>query len=246
MTDQASIFNGSENSNQAVDNAPEQGQPATSAQPDPVSEYVGEGKKYRDINEALKATDHAQEHISNLEKEMAELREELNKRLSVEEALEKAKVNQGSAEIPSTQIDETTIKSFVKNAIVEAETEKEKAINTKSVVAKLSSVYGDKAEQQYIEMAQKYNLPINELNELAGKSPTAVLAMFGIDNSVTQSAPQPSKGSVNTEAFRQTGVKEGTYAYYENMRRENPSKYFSPKVQQEMHKLAVENKNFYS
>ena len=58
--------------------------------PTELAEFVGEGKKYQTVEDALKSIPHAQSHIQKLEEEMKQAREELAKRKAAEELLEES------------------------------------------------------------------------------------------------------------------------------------------------------------
>ena len=58
--------------------------PSATIPPD-VSEFVGEGKKYKSIEDALKSVPNAQRHITQIEEENARLKAEVASRQSVEE-----------------------------------------------------------------------------------------------------------------------------------------------------------------
>lgn len=246
MSDDQSIFNQSESSTQPEDQTVVTDPQTNPTTPDPVSEYVGEGKKYQTVEDALKATDHAQAHIANLEKEQAELREELSRRLTMDEALSKIKAEQDNAGQPSVELDESKLEEIINSKLRSVEAQKTVATNINTVIEKLTAKYGDteKAREAYMTKANELGLSIESLNKLSGESPTAVLSMLGVDTK-QEVIPQTTQSSVNTESFTQGGIREGTYAYYENLRKTDPTTYFSPSVQNEMHRLAVENDNFY-
>src|SRR6056300_1950642 len=59
--------------------------------PTEAQDFVGEGKKYKSAEDALRSVPHAQEHIKTLEDEMAQLKEELTKRKTAAELLDEMK-----------------------------------------------------------------------------------------------------------------------------------------------------------
>ena len=56
--------------------------------PTEASEFIGSGKKYQSVDEALKSVPHAQKHIQTLESELANVKEELLKRRTTEELID--------------------------------------------------------------------------------------------------------------------------------------------------------------
>ena len=74
---------------QSVDQTPEVVQPVVQepAIPPELAEFVGTGKKYASVAEVYKAFPHAQKHISTLEDENKQLKEELTRRQAAEDVL---------------------------------------------------------------------------------------------------------------------------------------------------------------
>ena len=81
------------------------------AQPEPdLSEWIGEGKKYKTQEDALKSVPHAQKHIQNLEEsysslqaELEALRAEAQKREGMEEVLKRLEQRESQATEPQAQ-----------------------------------------------------------------------------------------------------------------------------------------------
>ena len=84
-----------------------------------LSEFVGTGKKYATLEDALKSVPHAQTHISKIEQELAQAKEELLKRKTTEELLEELRVP-GVAHATTTAVSTTTqndIKQLVSDVL---------------------------------------------------------------------------------------------------------------------------------
>ena len=89
MSDQDTIF--SENANSEPTKQDEVKQETTSQeQPDLLNMFKREdgSLKYKSTEDAFKALQHAQEHISKLERENGEYRSEIEKRKSVEDSVQ--------------------------------------------------------------------------------------------------------------------------------------------------------------
>lgn len=167
---------------------------ATFQLPDGVDEYVGEGKKYKTAEDALKSIPHAQRHVQTLEKELAELREKVNKATTLDEVLEKMKPQEKSAERPSVQeLNPSAIAEIVQQQLLEEKSKEVQEQNQAQVISKLTERFGDKAEEQYINKAKELNLSITDMNSLARKSPAVVLAAFKEAES-----PAPSRTEANS------------------------------------------------
>lgn len=195
------IFNGE------VDQTP----PVVTSPPPPVvptelQELVGQGKKYATLDDAIKSVPHAQTHIAKLEQEAAQLREELQKRKAAEDLLAdiKAGITQQGETTPKVDLSQETVSNIVKNVLKQEQESNIQAQNAKSVMTAFETAFGDKqkAEQEYIKIAEKNNLPVQMLNQLAMTSPEAVLNLAGLKKT-TQPVGKVSS-DVNTINFNTT------------------------------------------
>lgn len=171
---------------------------------------VGEGKKYKDFNEADKALKHSQEHISHIETENDFLRkqlEELNAKLTsaktVEDVLSKLEKNDvvSSVETPSmnnakpTFSDENVL-DLVNKALSQREKEALMNKNVMEVKDQLISKFGDRAKDVFNKRQAELGV---DLNSLAASSPKAVMEFF---HNVKVDVPVKSESSsVNTSNF---------------------------------------------
>lgn len=234
MTDQSTVFG------QGTPNEPVKDTTIPLSIPDQVKELVGEGKKYATVEDALKAIPHAQGHISNLEKELGEMREELKGRLSLEEAVAQLKASPQPVEKPSVGMDKDALSKLVVDTVHSLETNKKASANLYEADKRMKELFGEKAQEKLIEKAKELGVSLEHMKQTASQSPTAFYNIMGIAHN-TQKPPVKANSSINTEALDNTPkAKEGTYAYYNEMRRKTPSAYFSPKVQNEMHRKAKE------
>ena len=195
MTD-ATIFDGA---------TPPVETPSTVALPTEVAELVGEGKKYKTAEDALKALPHAQRHIQTIEEENARMKEELGKRKTAEELLEEFKASgvlggQHNPQTPEqTSVDYEKIVASVL-AKKEAQTTAQKNIST--VVNTFQEAFGDKtkAEEMYNKVAEESGLSVAALNTLAATSPEAVMRLAGITKK-QETVPGKVQSTVNASAF---------------------------------------------
>ena len=178
--------------------------------PAELTDLVGEGKKYADVDTALKSVPAAQAHISKLEKELedmktaqAQLEVDLKARQSVEEAL-KSVGSQGKPDTTPAQQDqvqgvkpenlEGSIQAILdKNAKAAAAKQ-----NVETVREALSKTFGDKAKEAFESKARELGLPVAELNRISAQSPQAALKLFGEVKTPTATA----RSTVNTEAIK--------------------------------------------
>lgn len=170
--------------------------------PEVVSELVGADKKYKSVEDALKSIPHAQSHIQKLEEEAAQLREELTKRKATEELLDELRATGLPEKTTQASIDSESLVKAVEGVLSQREEQKKSQQNIESVVSVFNTQYGEKGPEMYKKVAEESGLPLAALNNLAARSPAAVLKLAGI----TQVSQTPGKttSSVNTEAFKPT------------------------------------------
>lgn len=179
--------------------------PSTPALPTEVAELVGEGKKYRTAEDALKAIPHAQKHITTLEEEAKQLREELAKRKTSEELLEEFRAT-GFPQPPvdkQGQAQPVDVEAIVASVLAKREAATTAQKNISTVVSTFQQTFGDKAkaEEMYNKVAEESGLSVSALNSLAATSPEAVLRLAGITRKQTETIPGKVQSTVNAQAF---------------------------------------------
>jgi len=172
-------------------------------------------QKYDSVETALKAVPHAQEHISNLEAELAEAREELTKRKTAEELVKQLEEQRthGQQETPeATGIDSSQLAQYIDAHISNRESTSVAKANVQHVIDTMTAAMGDSAQSKYDSIAKDNNMSIDTLNTLAATSPAAVLRLAGLGDK-PKTVPNPStRGTVNTEALEAAAPVEGKSA----------------------------------
>jgi hypothetical protein len=228
-----------------------------------LNDLVGEGKKFKTPDDLAKAKLESDRFIEKLQNEQRELREELNKRLSAEEALKRAR-EAGSVVAPQEPPDrtpppqarqETTdISSEVDRILRRRAQEDTSRSNIDLVTSKMKDLYGnaDKAAEVITGKSRELGMSVDQLQRMASENPKAFFKLMGVEDK-PQGAPQTSgwNNVKNTSAMKSaagaTTVSPGTYKYYEEIRKSDPAAYFSPRVQLQMDKDAREKgEKFYS
>ena len=192
---------------QATPPVTETTQPTTVLPPE-VVEFVGDGKKYSTVEDALKSVPHAQKHIQTLEQELAQTKDELAKRRTTEELLNEIK--SGTTPVEKTSpvgIDQDKLTATVTQVLAQREAEANAKKNITSVTSSFTAIYGDKAEEMYTQIANDSGLSVQQLNKLSATSPQAVLKLAGLTGK-QEVSPAKTQSSVNTEAFNQGSSKE--------------------------------------
>lgn len=209
----------------------------------PSTDFIGEGKKYKTEADAIASIPHAQKHIDNLEKQIKEMRDtiamqedKLKHSSTVDDLMNKIDSRKAGNENTTQNPSVHELTETVERIVEQRDASKRYKENALSVTSKLTEMFGDQAEAKYIAKANELGLDVAALNELSRISPKAVLEYFNVKEPSGKATVVGHNKSVNTEMLLRTNntVQPGTFAYYETLRKENPSQYFSTKVQRAM------------
>jgi len=200
-------------------------------------DLIGEGKKYATQDEANNALVYSQTHISNIEAENKLLRE---KSEATTDLLAEIKKSKEAA--PKT--DEVDFDKLVDDKLNQRFAQDTATSNLQAVDVKMKGVFGnDKAKELMKLKATELNMTLAEMQKVAEQSPNAFLAWFDFGGENANAQSNLDNSDVNTETFNQdqhhTQIKVDTYAYFEKMRKEDPSQYYDSKVQFRMTQLAA-------
>jgi hypothetical protein len=206
-----------------------------------IDQLVGEGKKYSTVDDLAKAYLNADSFINQLKDETSNLRAELSTRLSVEEALRQNQAQPVQSPPVTTKAEESVAEQDL-GARIREEMDRERSQaqatgNLAEVVNKLTELFGteEKANEVVKTKARELGVSVEFLQDVASKSPKAFYAQLGLNAS--QAAPAAATHSdVNPVALgaNTAGPKDGTWAFYEAIRKNDPKRYFSPTIQNKM------------
>lgn len=230
-----------------------------------LGEYVGEGKKFKDVADLAKGKAHSDAFIARLEKEMEGLRTELNTRLKLEEFMDRMNSNNSSqAASQTTQtagssnqfegtaqntISPTDIEKVIEQRLQAREAEKAVQTNLEMTKSKLQAAFGENYVSELEARTQSLGLSKDFVNDLAKREPKALFALLNLNETPQRQAPDvfAPRGSVNTGGLSQASSQEKTFKDYEKLRKENPAVYWSSQVQNEIHRQAEKlGERFYS
>ena len=181
--------------------------PSTPVLPQDVSEFVGVGKKYASVDDALKSVPHAQKHINTLEEELAIVKAELVKRRTTEELLTELKStsNSNDGTPPQNNFTPEDLQKIVKQTIEQNEQQVVAKNNINLVTSAFTEKFGDKAEAMFISIAQESGISISNLNRLAASSPAVVMKLAGLENKKVDSIVTKPSGTINTQTLNDNG-----------------------------------------
>jgi Arc/MetJ-type ribon-helix-helix transcriptional regulator len=217
--------------------------PASPQQDDSLLEvFVGEGRKYKSTAEFVKGVIHLDEHRERLEAENRELREKLAAAATVDSVLERLndKTTSTTEDRSGEAIGPADIASIVEQTITGRETALTRRNNLLKADELMKSTFGDKAVEVFNREASTPELR-EALQNLAAVDPHKFVALFS--PSKQQGSQVDSNVSINTTSLNTNNLSgrvadPGCQEYYTELRRKDPTKYYSRDVQLAMDKAA--------
>lgn len=189
--------------------------------------------------------------IAQLQDENKGLRELSQNAKTVQEILEEARKTAAPAPVAPEPakpaetdkpqgIDPDELVERVEKALAAKTAEQTATANAKAVNDFLIEKFGtvEAASKAVADRAAELNLDVKDLLETAKKSPNAFYELVKVEGPKQMQAP---RSEVRTEALGQhsSGPKEGTNAWYEQMRQQiGNEKFYSPKIQNQRFKDA--------
>lgn len=241
---------------------------------DYLSELVGEDKKFKTPADLARGKYEADQFIARLEREQAELREELNRRLTAEDLLKKLEERnnpqqQGNVSTPdpttsqgeqqsqqtanggsSSQLTEEEIQKLLDSRLTQREKEQRAERNVQTAIAEMQSAWGENARVELHRKANQLGISPEQLEGYARQNPNVFLTLVGLKKEEPQRTvnnPVPPQTSTNSGADNFTGNTTKNYAYYQKIRQTDRKKYLSKEIQNEMHREAIkQGEAFYS
>ena len=153
------------------------------------SEFVGDDKKFKDVQSALDSIPFANDHINNLEKQIETLNSQANNSKTMEDYIKDLK-EQSNTPAASTvkptvttpqEIDYSTVDGLVDAKLDEYKVQLVAESNVTRVIDSMVTSFGSQAEAEkvYIAKAKELNLTMDEINLMAGQRPDLVLKLVG-------------------------------------------------------------------
>lgn len=221
-----------------------------------LEDYVGEGKKFKSAEDLAKGKAESDLFIERLQRENAEMRGELKTRITLEEAVQRIsslepRSPSNDGDPPRREGDDGTsvvtpdkLDALLDEALSKREQANQRQRNTEFVKTKLQETFGANFARELKERAAKLGVGEQFLNNLAAEQPGAFLKLFDIGTTKREADSTvftPPRTSVNSDAqtFRPGNDGVRHKSYYDNIRKTDPTRYWTPAVQNEMHKEAI-------
>lgn len=252
--DQATIFSDDKsNASATPDGQTGATNPAIQNTSEIVSALVGEGKKYKTLDDLAKGYINADGFIEQLKAENRELKEKAVAAKTVDDVLQRLNQQQTTQDsdptpAPAKGIDVSELSKLVEATVTGLETQKQRQSNMLKADAKMKELFGEKAGAKFAEFASTPELQ-KVYTELASVDPDKFISLFSGD--VPKNTGVGGSGTVNTAAnyaaanpsgrLQQFGTKE----YFDNVRRTDPKTYYSTDFQLKMDTAVRTNPNLY-
>ena len=202
------------------------------------------GFNFSNPEDIAKKAYHADQHIANLQDELKSLRGELDKRLTVEDNLERANELRKVEALENTTpaLSQEDVAKLVKDGYTQLTTQQVQEANITEANNALVTKYGQgKGAEAMVAKAAELGITVDTIIATAQQSPKAFYNLMGMSttNAVETTGVSPS-GSVNSDALAHTAQptsgKPGTKEYFDAIKKADKRQYYSPKVQNEIHK----------
>lgn len=249
------------------DSAPDafDNRPIADATKNYLEELVGEGKKFKSVDDLARGKYEADQYVSTLLREIKEVKEELNKRMTVEDLMTRLKKDgsqtpmttnnpvfntsnhsdedHGQGTGTNSNLDLEAIKKALKEELAQEQEKARRNQNLQDTVKKLQANFGDNTSAVLNQKAQELGVNVQYLRELAEDKPSLLFKLIGEGNAPAQRRNDvfsPPSG-VNTAGMNrpQAYGEHKPRSYYEKLKATDPKKYFSAQTSVQMHKDAL-------
>lgn len=215
-----------------------------------LEELVGEGKKFKTVEDLARGKYTADHYVDHMKARMDELRQDYTKlyethnagpslKETLDQYISELKQSQGTnqplgQEDKSVPLDETKLNDIVRQHIQANKQLESEENNARMVESKLQEAYGPNYKQIASQQISQLNMKPEFFNELARQHPSVLLRTLGLEGQSNKEGFQsPVQSTLRSDPF---GKNKRTEAFYEKIRREKPLEYRSPRIQDQMFK----------
>lgn len=217
-----------------------------------IEELVGDDKKFKTVDDLAKGKFEADQFIERLTKEMNDLRQELNTRLTLEEYLNKIQGGPGGEQHKdddppnepkggdgSPGLKPEDIQRLIDERVSKREQERVQESNLKLVKDTLVSQFGPQYSSKLEEIGNNLGMSKEDITDMARLRPKALLALVGAAPGASQQQTLFTPPAGTNTASQPRGSVERTKSYYDKMKASDPKGYWNPKIQNQMHQDAL-------
>lgn len=218
---------------------------------------VGEGKKFKSVNDLARSVVHKDLHIQRIEEENRALRQATAETKTVDQILKALNASNGSGNtVPDKVLDNqnvdvnnapaASVEEVSKKVLeaLEAKTAAQTQQNNLSQVKQaLIRQFGADYANVLKAKAEELGMDTDTVDMMARKTPKALFSLLGVQATPSVS-PTPNQVT-RTESLARGGS-EKTFSYYEKIRKTDPKRYESRQIQNEIMQEAMrQGQNFY-
>lgn len=214
---------------------------------DLLGELVGEGKKFKTVEDLARSKVESDNFIEQLKREGAEMRQMLKdleskvgKQQTIKEVLDAVKEARGSDDNQNVTTTEELL-SLVDQRISARDSEKSKTLNYEraqsTLLAKFQNDAG-KAREFVKSESQRLGMSPGELKALAQTSPEAFARILGLNQPKGSGQGPALRSDVNTESMSTSGGSLRNSAYYAELKQKLGAKFWDASIQQQRFKDA--------
>jgi len=227
-----------------------------------VEELVGEGKKFKTVEDLARGKLESDRFIEQLKSETEGLRNDLRTRMTLEELLttmnsEKTTPPVGTEATPllgdeghgfkdTASLKSEDIEALINRRLQEVERTRIESTNLETVKKQLQVAFGSEYSLKLKQVADDMGLTPEYLTQMAKTTPAVLLKLVGVETSSTQKGTLPRtslstvSSSLNSGSLPRDLGSTRNKSYYDNIRKTDPHLYWTPKIQNEIHRLAAE------
>jgi hypothetical protein len=219
-------------------------------QASPLVDLVGEGKKFKTVDDLAIGKKEADAFIEQLKQEKAAMRAELealSKKAeqsvtlqAVLEKLEQARKPNSDGKTEPPVINQDELKNMVRGTLEEvtkADARKTNRTKANEEVLKKFSGDAEKAAQFVASKAASLGLSKEALGDLSESSPAAFATLLGLTATSTQPGATGSLTSVNSEALNKGSLNRDE-SFFVELKKTNKKEFWSARNQQELFRYA--------
>ncbi len=218
-----------------------------------LEELVGDGKKFKSVEDLAKGKAIADNYVTILEKKADEMRKQLEDMeverragATLQELIDQAKNSNNNLQVPNNpngnevnnqpglKIEDG--ECLFEQRFTQREREKQEAMNANLVQSKLMERFGDKYPSFLTEQMETLGLNTEDVNLMAKTRPNFLIKALGLDQTPQQNDlfQAPPRSSQRNDNFAPRGSTKRTWSYYQDLKKSNPNLYNDPKTNVQM------------
>jgi hypothetical protein len=234
--------------------APTSTTPIPNGDSDPVTMLVGEGKKFKTVQDLARGKVEADAFVEQLKTENKTLRAALDKgedttgiQAKIDQLLAQTKGN-GTAD---PKVNQTNPESLTSKEVLDLLDRRERDMKMLENSARFNDIVtkalGDKAKVTIDTRLTELGMDTQIFNQMVATSPKSALALVGIKEAPMASAASNASATNTAAVFANANdVGKKNFAYYDKLRRELKGNFYTPAIQKEMTEQALKlGEDFY-